>query len=100
MRGNSLCCGGASSSPCAGSTLQCQGSSSALECVATNTAAVRLQVLGLRHQGALQAHPAAGESSSAAGIWAARHSLHCRVVDEEAAGMLPVHPPVQVSLIG
>jgi hypothetical protein len=60
----------------------------------------RVQVLGLRHQGALQAHPAAGQTGAAADIWAARHSLHCRVVDDEATKMPPAHPPVEVPLIG
>jgi hypothetical protein len=60
----------------------------------------RVQVLGLRHQGALQAHPAAGETGAASTIWAARHSLHCRVVDDEGGKMPPPHPPVEVSLIG
>lgn len=59
-----------------------------------------VQVLGLRHQGALQAHPAAGQTGAAADIWAARHSLHCRVVDDEATKMPAAHPPVEVPLIG
>lgn len=59
-----------------------------------------VQVLGLRHQGALQAHPAAGKTGGAGSIWAARHSLPCRVVDQEGGKMPPAHPPVEVSLIG
>lgn len=40
-----------------------------------------------------------GGSGGAAGIWAARHSLRCRVVDGEGAKMPPAHAPVELPLM-
>ncbi len=60
----------------------------------------RLATLGLRHSGRLPGTEAvddAEEGANGAGrVWAARHGLHFRVVDDAAAALPSPHLPVEL----